>query len=90
MEELQAGQEMNEHRQVGAKETHLYGKRDLLVWQKRPTYMAKATYLYGKETYFYGKSDLRMWCIMLYYDVLLMYMRTGVRGAGEGRDGVPG
>ena len=24
-------------------------KRDLLIWQKRPTYMAKETYLYGKR-----------------------------------------
>jgi len=43
------------------KETYLYGKRDLLIWQKRPTYMAKETYLYGKETYLYGKRDLLIW-----------------------------
>jgi hypothetical protein len=27
-----------------AKETYYYGKRDLLLWQKRPTTMAKETY----------------------------------------------
>ena len=27
-----------------AKETYLYGKRDLSIWQKRPIYMAKETY----------------------------------------------
>ena len=37
-----------------AKETYLNGKRDLLEWQKRPTYMAK-------ETYLNGKRDLLIW-----------------------------
>ena len=37
-----------------AKETYLHGKRDLLTWQKRPTYMAK-------ETYLPGKRDLLTW-----------------------------
>ena len=36
------------------KETYVNGKRDLLIWQKRPMYMAK-------ETYVYGKTDLRIW-----------------------------
>ena len=35
-----------------AKETHLYGKRDLFIWQKRPIYMEKETYLYGKRDLF--------------------------------------
>ena len=30
-----------------AKETNVNGKRDLCKWQKRPTYMAKETYVYG-------------------------------------------
>ena len=53
-----------------------YGKRDLHIWQKRPTHMAKETYTYGKrdlliwqkrpshmanETYSYGKRDLLIW-----------------------------
>ena len=56
-----------------AKETYLYGKRDLPARQKRPTYIAQETYLYGKrdlliwqkrptyiakETYPHGKRDL--------------------------------
>jgi hypothetical protein len=32
-----------------AKETYSYGKRDLHIWQKRPTHMAKETYSYGKR-----------------------------------------
>ena len=32
-----------------AKETYLYGKRGLFLWQKRPIPMAKETYLYGKR-----------------------------------------
>jgi len=28
-----------------AKEAYLHGKRGLLTWQKRPTYMAKEAYL---------------------------------------------
>ena len=32
-----------------AKETYVYGKRDLLIWQKRPIDIAKETYSYGKE-----------------------------------------
>ena len=32
-----------------AKEAYLYGKRDLCVWQTRPTGMAKEAYLYGKR-----------------------------------------
>ena len=53
-----------------------YLKRHLLVWQKRPTYMEKETYVYdkrdlriwqksptymAKETCVYGKRDLRIW-----------------------------
>ena len=37
-----------------AKETCLCGKRDLHIWQKRPTYVAE-------ETYIYGKRGLHMW-----------------------------
>jgi len=33
---------------VPLRKPYVYGKRDLLLWQKRPTYMAKETYLYGK------------------------------------------
>jgi len=49
-----------------AKETHLHGKRDLLTWQKRHTYMAKETYLHGKrdlplEAYVHDKRGLRTW-----------------------------
>ena len=32
-----------------AKEADLYGKRDLCIWQKRPMYLAKETYVYGKR-----------------------------------------
>ena len=32
-----------------AKETYVYGKRDLDIWQKRPRYTAKETYVYGKR-----------------------------------------
>ena len=34
------------------KETYLYGKRDLFVWEKRPICMGKETYLYGKRDLF--------------------------------------
>jgi len=36
------------------KETYIYDKRDLHIWQKRPTYMTK-------ETYIYGKRDCHIW-----------------------------
>ena len=36
------------------KETYICGKRDLLMWQKGPTYVAK-------EIYLCGKRDLLMW-----------------------------
>ena len=36
------------------KETYIYDKRDLHIWQKRPTYMTK-------ETYIYDKRDLHIW-----------------------------
>ena len=54
-------------------ETHSHGKRDLLIWQKRPAHIAKVTCSYGKrdpliwqkrpthiakETCSYGKRDL--------------------------------
>ena len=45
-----------------AKETCLYGKRDLLVWQKRPTYIGTVCAVpclrCTKETYLYCKRDL--------------------------------
>jgi len=39
---------------LSKEKTYLYGKRDLLICQKRPTYLAK-------ETYLYGKRDLLIW-----------------------------
>ena len=51
-----------------AKETNLHGKRDLLAWRKRPTYMAKDLIAWekrptsmAKETYQHGKRDPIAW-----------------------------
>ena len=48
-----------------AKETCVYGKRELYLPQKRPAYTAKETYCMAKETYYIrdllnGKRDLHM------------------------------
>ena len=48
---------------------YLYGKRDLIVWQKRPIYVAKETYLCGKRDLllmvhvrlFSGVDIIHMW-----------------------------
>ena len=37
-------------RDLMAKETYLYGKIDLFIWQKRPIYMAKRPIYMAKET----------------------------------------
>jgi len=45
-----------------------YGKRDLLIWQKRPTYMAKETYLYGKrDLLIWQKRPIYMALISIFY-----------------------
>ena len=42
-----------------AKETHICGKRDPHMWQKRPRYVAKETHIYGKrDPHMWQKRDL--------------------------------
>jgi len=44
-----------------AKETCLYGKSDVYVWQNRFTSVAKETHMYGQKNCIYGHRDLCVW-----------------------------